>query len=193
MKLFMTLAACAVCTAFVPSAGAAEDMLPDCSAERVGLQCVERREVLGPWQLEEVLPAVGSQNSLLLSSPSFQPVPGLFGREESATLVLSCVDNTTRFEVRFGENFVSDVNEFGVLVYKIDDQAPVALSATASEDNTALGLYIGAEAIPLIRSLFGGERLLVSATSFTGRPLNASFSIEDVEAAVESLRNLCNW
>lgn len=193
MRPFAILALCALFTSPTSLPSFAQSILPDCGADTVGVRCVERREEIGPWQIEVVVPPVGSQNALLMTSQSFQPLPGIFGQEEHAELTLSCIENTTGFEVRFGQNFMSSVGDFGTLIYKVDDEAPVALETQASPDNEALGFYAGADAIPLIRSLFGGERLLVSATSFTGRTLNASFSIEQIEPAVSSLRDLCNW
>ncbi|AHM03557.1 hypothetical protein roselon_01166 [Roseibacterium elongatum DSM 19469] len=177
----------------VPSTVLALDDLPLCSEETVGIECVERREEIGPWEIVEVVPPVGTQNALVMASLSFQDLPGIFARSAPAELVLSCIENTTRIEVRFGENFMSDVGAYGTLIYKLDDDTPISLEAAVSADNTALGLYSGADSIPLIRSFFGGERLLVSATSFTGRTLNAIFSIEGMETAIEPLRDLCNW
>lgn len=171
----------------------AEQGLSYCSDETFGVECVVERDRIGAWDLLEVFPPVGSQNSLILTASSYQPLPGMFGREANATLQLSCIEDTTQIEIRFAENFMSDIAELGTLVYRLDDQAPVALDAEASPDNFALGLYSGDRAIPLIISFFGNERLLVSATSFTGRNLVASFSIEDVEDAVAPLRTLCSW
>lgn len=170
-----------------------DEVTPDCGVESTGVRCVEMREVVGPWEIEEVVPPVGTQNSLLMSTESFQPVSGIFGRAENARVTLSCVDNVTRFEVRFGENFMSDIGEFATMVLKLDDEAPTAITAQASEDNTALGLYSGTQAIPFITGLFGAERLFVSADSFTGSTLSASFSIDGLESAVEPLRELCHW
>lgn len=170
-----------------------QETLPECGADVIGVRCVERRDTIGPWDLMEVIPPVGSQNVLILSTESFEPVEGIFGRQEPAQLILSCVENVTNLAVHFGENYMSDVGNFRTMIYKIDDDAPIALATEASEDNFGLGLYTGVEAIPVIRSLFDRERLLVSATSFTGRDITASFAIEDVEAAAEPLRELCNW
>lgn len=193
MRLFGTAAALLLWATFIAGPVVADDLPPDCSPETVGVRCVEMRDVVGPWAIEEVVPPVGSQNALVMSTASFQPLPGLFGREAYATLVLSCIENTTSFEVRFGENFMSDVGDFATLIYKVDDRPPVALTARASDDNSSLGLFTGTQAIPFIRSLFGAQRLFVSANAFTGRSLTASFSIEELEAAVAPLRSLCNW
>ncbi|PJI92667.1 type VI secretion system protein VasI [Yoonia maricola] len=193
MKTMLMLSACIAGFGLAAVPAAASDELPNCSPETVGVRCIERTEEIGPWQIQELVPPVGSQNSLSMSSQSFQPLPGMFGSEEPAELVLSCIENTTQFEVRFGQNFMSDVGDFGTLIYKLDDQPPVLLQAVVSEDNDALGLFTGAQAIPVIIGLFGAERLLVSATSFTGRTLDASFSIQDIEPAASSLRELCRW
>jgi type VI secretion system protein VasI len=193
MKYFMTIAGGVIATAAWASIAQAADVAPPCDSSTVGVRCVESSDQIGPWSLQEVVPPVGSQNSLIMSTTSYQPLPGIFGREQEATLLLTCVENTTRFEVTFGENFMSDVGDYGALIYKLDDEPPVALNAVASADNFSLGLYSGAQAIPLIVSMFGNQRLFVTATSFTGRTLTASFSIDGLEDAVEPLRDLCNW
>jgi type VI secretion system protein VasI len=172
---------------------AQERRYPDCGPDTIGIHCIAMHNKIGPWEIEEVVPPVGTQNALTMISYSFQKLPGIFGRNQPAVLRLSCVENRTSFEVQFGENFMSDVGEFRKLIYKVDDLPPVALDTDASPDNTALGIYSGSGAIRLIRSMFGHQRLLVSATTFTGRNLNASFSIEGLEEAVQPLRELCNW
>lgn len=171
----------------------AEEALPDCTEGSVGVTCVKSRGQVNDWSIQEVVPPVGTQNTLIVSSSSFEQLPGIFGRESSATLRMSCLENTTQIEVRFGENFMSDVGDFGRLTYKLDDNTPVTVELEASPDSFALGFYTGATAIPLISEMFGAERLLVSATSFTGRTLTASFSIEGLQVAAEPLRELCNW
>ena len=175
------------------SVAEAEEALPDCSAETAGMQCVAERAQVGAWDLLEVVPPVGSQNSLILTSASFETLPGIFGRESPATLRLSCIENTTQIEVRFAENYMSDIGALGTLVYRLDDDAPVQIAAEASTENFALGLYSGQLAIPLLASMIEKERLLVSATSFTGRTLTANFSIQEVQQAVQPLRELCTW
>lgn len=183
LTLFLTQATSAV----------AQDTRPECGDETIGISCVIMRDTIGPWHIEEVTPPVGTQNSLILLSESFQELPGLFNRPQKAELILSCVEDTTNFEVRFGENFMSDIGEYGRLIYKVDDQNPNSIAMTASPRNDALGVYVGGEAIRLITQLFGAERLLVSATAFTGRTLTASFQIEQLESAVVPFRQLCNW
>jgi type VI secretion system protein VasI len=176
-----------------PAVLSAETDIPTCGDGVVGIECIAMRDEVGPWQIEEVTPPVGTQNALKMSTPSFEDVPGLFGRTEPATFILTCVENGTSVEVRFGENFMSDVGDFGQLIFKVDDGAPIAINLTASPDNTALGIFSGARAIPFIADLFGSERLLVSAQSFTGRKLTSSFSITGIESAIRPLRALCNW
>ncbi|GAA5075700.1 hypothetical protein GCM10023209_23970 [Roseibacterium beibuensis] len=193
MRSFLSISFLLATLVTLPAAAFAYDDLPFCDEGTIGVECIETFSEAGPWEIVEVVPPVGSQNALVMSSPSFQDLPGIFARSAPAELVLSCLENTTQFEVRFGENFMSDVGDYGTLIYKVDDQAPVSLEADVSANNRALGLFTGAEAIPLIRGLFEHERLLVSATSFTGRTLNASFSIEGLETAIEPLRTLCNW
>jgi type VI secretion system protein VasI len=193
MKILFSVSLVIAATLIPTEPVLAEETIPPCDEASAGLLCVERQEQVGPWSIEELVPPVGTQNSLMMSTPSFQPVTGIFGREEAAVLVLSCIENVTQFQVRFGENFMSDIGELGTLIFKLDDDAPERINVLAAEDNFSLGLFTGAEAIPLIRSMFDSDRLLVSARSFTGRDLTASFSIDEIETAVAPLRELCNW
>ena len=167
--------------------------LPECSGELVSTSCVLSREESGPWTIEEIVPRVGSQNALVVSTPSFEELPGLFGRDEPALLNLSCAEGVTQLEVRFGENYMSGLGDFGTLVYKLDNEPPVPLQSTTSDDRFSLGVYDGTQASTLIQTMFGSTRLLVTATSFTGRNMTASFAIDGVQDAVTPLRTLCNW
>ena len=88
---------------------------------------------------------------------------------------------------------MSDVAEFGEVIYRLDDAEPVVIAGQAAQDNGALGLYTGAASILIIREMFGAERLFASATSFTGRTMSVTFSIDGMEQAAEPLRELCNW
>lgn len=172
---------------------AAAERLPACSDEAVSTNCVLSSEERGPWTIEEVVPRVGFENAVVVSTPSFEQIPGLFGRDEPAVLILKCDENVTQLEVKFGENFMSDLGDFGTLVYKVDNQPPVALQTASSEDRSALGVYDGTQASTLIQALSGSQNLLVTATSFTGRNMTASFAIDGVQDAVTPLRTLCNW
>ncbi|MEM6566391.1 MAG: type VI secretion system-associated protein TagO [Pseudomonadota bacterium] len=147
----------------------------------------------GPWTIEEIVPRVGSQNAIVLSTPSFEGIPGLFGRDEPALLVLACREGVTQVEVRFGENFMSGLGDFGILIYRLDDKPPAPLQSEPSNDRFSLGIYDGTQASTLIQTMFGSTRLLVTATSFTGRNMTASFAIDGTQDAVTPLRTLCNW
>ncbi|MGJ8624438.1 MAG: type VI secretion system-associated protein TagO [Yoonia sp.] len=180
-------------SSFWAAASNAQGDIPECGEATIGVQCVAMQEVVGPWQIEEVVPPVGTQNAIKMTTDSFEAVPGIFGREQPANFVITCVENTTSAEVRFGENFMSDVGDYARMIYKLDDRPPVAVTLVASDDNRALGLYTGVPAIGFIRNLFEADRLLVSAETFTGRNLTSSFSIDGIETAILPLRQLCNW
>lgn len=171
----------------------ASEQTPTCSDKTIGISCVVMRDKIGSWHLEEVKPPVGSQNSLVMFTESFQEMPGLFNRPSRARLVFSCIENQTNILFSFGENFMSDIDVYGHLIFKLDDAAPVSVELQASPGNDALGLYAGTSSIRLINQLSGANSLFVSATAFTGRTLTASFQVNDLSEAIKPLRELCNW
>jgi len=191
-RLFLIISCAVVWQATVDTVSASEP-LPFCSEDSVGFACVTLRESIGPWMLERIVPAVGTQSIVMLSTPSFEQLPGLFGREEPAILTLACLGGETQMEFKFGNNFMSDVEDFGRLVYKVDDAPPVALDVVASEDRFALGVASSTVSRAIITRFFGSNRLSVGATSFTGRNMNASFAIDGLRDAVVPLREACDW
>ncbi|MEM6539304.1 MAG: type VI secretion system-associated protein TagO [Pseudomonadota bacterium] len=193
MKLVSIVFCAAVLWPALTVSSTAAERLPSCNETALSTSCVLSSEERGPWTIEEVVPRVGSQNAIVVSTPSFEQIPGLFGRDEPAILMLACKEGVTQLEVSFGENFMSGLDDFGKLVYKVDNEAPVALQTEPSEDRFSLGVYDGTQASTLIETLFGSTNLLVTATSFTGRNMTASFAIDGVQDAVTPLRTLCNW
>lgn len=185
------------CTAILwpalATTSAAAQSFPECSDDTLSTSCVLSSEENGPWTIEEIVPRVGSQNAIVLSTPSFERIPGLFGRDEPAQLKLACREGVTEFEVTFGENFMSGLGDFGILVYRVDSQPPESVETQPSNDRFSLGIYDGTQASAVIQTMFGATRFLVTATSFTGRNMTASFEIDGVQDAVAPLRTLCNW
>jgi type VI secretion system protein VasI len=60
-----------------------------------------------------------------------------------------------------------------------------------SRDHASLGLWNEAASIPLIKSLFGAERLLVRARPYSEDAVTAEFAIGGLEDAAKPLREAC--
>jgi type VI secretion system protein VasI len=62
-----------------------------------------------------------------------------------------------------------------------------------STDNKFLGLWRGAIAIPFIKKLFAGSRLVMRVVPYNEGPIEMVFNITGAEAAVGPLRKACRW
>ena len=130
---------------------------------------------------------------VILSVLSEQPIRGRFGSPAQATLMIRCEENTSSLFVHFNDLFMSDIQGYGRVDYRVDDGRPGNVSMTASDNHQALGLWRGGRSIPFIRSLFGGERLYLRATPFNENRVEMVFPIAGLEEAIAPLRAACNW
>lgn len=109
------------------------------------------------------------------------------------TLTIACRENTTSLWIVFGRCFMSDNGGRGRVTYRIDSKPAATISMRESNDNSALGLWRGASAIPFLKKLFGGSKLLVQATPFSDSRVTAEYPIAGIEEAIKPLRAACHW
>jgi len=132
------------------------------------------------------------EQTVYLTVRSDRPVACRFGRVEPVTLFVRCLENTTALFLDT-HCFLSDIQGYGDVDIRLDEDAMRTLSMAASTDNSALGLWRGGSSIPVVRSLFGKERLIMRFTPFNESPLEATFDITGLETAIDPLRKACNW
>lgn len=149
----------------------------------------------GPWQIHTEKDAISDARNVYLSSRSLERVPGRFNDNDFAQLMLSCVDNTTRFVIHFGGAYVvsSEYNRYGDIAYRVDDRKPGRKSLIESTSNEHLGLWNGGSSIPMIKELLGGKKLIVEATPYNENPIQLEFDISFVDGALGPLRAACGW
>lgn len=156
-------------------------------------EVIETVETGGSWNVRIENSQLDDSKSVFMNVPSDEPLRGRFGSMEYGTLFVRCRENTTSVFVVFGGHFMSDIQGKGRVDYRIDTASPQNVNMTASNDNNALGLWRGNQAIPFIRSLFGSERLLVRATPFSESSVEMTFNITGLEDQIQPLREACNW
>ncbi|EWH00466.1 hypothetical protein Q427_19380 [Halomonas sp. BC04] len=105
------------------------------------------------------------------------------------------MENTTALYVEFNDQHMSSspYHDWGHVVIRIDSRDARTIKMSASTNNRLLGLFRGNRSIPVVRSMFGGEQLLVRATPFNGSPITVTFDIAGLEEKVQPLRQACNW
>lgn len=145
------------------------------------------------WRSNSTTSAVDDSQRIVLSVESLEPIRSRFGSPGPADLMIRCEENTTSLFIHFNGLFMADIQSYGQVTTRIDDQRARTISMSASTNNEALGLWRGGASIPFIRTLFDGDRLFVRATPFNENRVEMTFPIAGLERAIEPLREACNW
>ena len=103
------------------------------------------------------------------------------------------MENTPPLYLWLNDLFLSDIQGFGVVDYRVDDRKAASLHMEASTDNKALGLWNGTTAIPFVKSLLEGETVVFRATPFNESPVEFSFELAGLETVLPPLREACEW
>ena len=88
---------------------------------------------------------------------------------------------------------MADIQGYGTITYRIDDQPARKKEFGESTNNEVLGLWNGGTAIPFIKSLFGAETLRVRAMPFNESALETTFSVAGLTEEIGPLRKACGW
>lgn len=107
-------------------------------------------------------------------------------------LVVRCLEDTTAIYLAT-HCHMTDHQQYAQFEYRLDAHPRQSFRGSASTDSRALGLWRGNQSIPVIRSMFGRERMIVRATPFGENPFTAEFDITGLETAIAPLRKACNW
>ncbi|KEP69445.1 hypothetical protein DL1_03915 [Thioclava dalianensis] len=148
---------------------------------------------LGKWQKAVDTSKLTDEKNVFLHLESEDPLPGRFGAAGTAELWLRCQENKTSAFFTFNDNFMSDIQGYGTIDYRIDDHPMQKLRTSASTDNKALGLWSGGTAIPFIKSLTNSQELVVRATPFNASALTMTFNTSGLDSALKELREPCHW
>lgn len=148
----------------------------------------------GKWSIRSEQSRITDKTDVFVSLQSDQVVPDRFGGAgRPAVLNLRCQDDTTSLTVWFGGQFMASSGGFDQVTYRIDTREAVGDRWDVSTNNEHLGLWSGGQSIPLIKSLFGAENLLVQAAPFNENKVVLDFKVGGIENAVKPLREACGW
>ncbi|PTV96551.1 type VI secretion system (T6SS) VasI/EvfG family protein [Rhodobacter aestuarii] len=176
----------------VPSAMmASEAAVEGTSCQDMDVPC--RVGEMDNWALIDT-PAQGDTPAALsVGIYSDAPVSTLFDRQDFARLSVTCSENRTSLRLRFPGNVLSDVADYGKVMVGLDNEDPREVLFSRAETDDTLGLMIGSQAVPFVVQLMGARSVQLSVTSLADRPLEASFSLAGLGAAMVPLRRACNW
>ena len=145
------------------------------------------------WMVATDKSKMTDQKNVYLAVNSDNAIPGTYGGSGPAQLTLRCQENTTSAILSVNDHFLSDIQGYGDVEYRIDKEKMHTAYMGASTDNTALGLWNGGSAIPFIRQLMGHHRLVVRVTPYNESPVEATFDISGLDAVLPDLRRTCHW
>ncbi|WP_223639262.1 type VI secretion system-associated protein TagO [Rhodobacter sp. TJ_12] len=110
-----------------------------------------------------------------------------------ATLFIRCHEDTTSIFIATNCHLASGFSGYGSVDLRIDDLPATKVRMDASTNNSALGLWSGARAIPMIKKMLGHKTMLVRFTPFNESATTASFDIRGIDDAIPKVREACHW
>lgn len=116
-----------------------------------------------------------------------------YGNAQPLQMNLRCLENTTTLYFSHNEAFFADIQNYGRVTMRMDDDPAFNRNFVESTDNQALGRWNGGQSIPVIRAMFGKDLLTVRLTPYNESPRTFTFNIRGIEQAVSELRETCNW
>ncbi len=155
--------------------------------------CLCRQVDLSNWTIRTDRSALTDDQNIYVTARSRSPIRGPYGGTGYATLYLRCLENTTSMFIVANDHFLTDIQGYGRVEYRLDGTPMTHRNMSASTDNKALGLWNGGSAIPFVRALFGHENLVVRLTPFNESAITMEFDISNAEDAVKTLRTTCHW
>lgn len=145
------------------------------------------------WSVSENLSPMDDSKTVTLHLESSEPIQNRYRGVSAADLYIRCQEKTTALYFVYADNFLSSIQGYGQVTYRVDDKPSAKKNMTESTDNKALGLWSGGASIPFVKSMFGGENLVVRITPFNESPVTAQFQISGLEDAIKPLRAACGW
>ncbi|UXZ55808.1 type VI secretion protein [Halomonas sp. 7T] len=178
----------------------ASEACTDISNDQRRLACYDaeyrpaiERENVSEWNVSEQTSPIDDSKTVVLRTTAIEAIAGRFGRDSRPNLILRCHENKTVMYFGFEQHHMADIQGYGRVTLRVDQQNAVTRNMKASTDSKALGLWNGGQSIPVIRSMFDGDVLTVRATPFSESPITVQFPIAGLEEAISPLREACNW
>lgn len=146
------------------------------------------------WVTRRDKSSMTDQENITLSLTSNEEVLcRQYGGPSYVTMIVRCHENTTAFYVTGDCHLASGFQGYGKVMIRLDDGKPFSRNMNDSTDSSALGLWSGGDAIPLLKQMMGKTRMITRFTPFGANPVEPSFNIAGFDEAVKPLRAACGW
>ena len=148
----------------------------------------------GPWDVRVQTSKMTDQKSVFLTTRSKSPVSCGRLRDERASLILRCLENTTSLTINTNCHLTSSsYNDYGNVDIRLDDAKTRTVPMVESTSSDTLGLWSGGRSIPMIKSMFGKATMLARLTPYSESPVLMEFDIAGTEEVIKPLRDACGW
>jgi type VI secretion system protein VasI len=145
------------------------------------------------WTAINTRSPIDDSDRVLVYSTSEDVLHGGGGVTAVPSLELRCSENKTVAYLNFDGFFMADIQGYERVTFRIDKNKAFSRDMNVSTNNKALGFWSGGASIAFIKSMFGGQTLVVRATPFNESPVTFSVKISGIEEAVKPLRKACKW
>lgn len=146
----------------------------------------------GDWRVRTETSKIDDSDNVWVSLSSQEQTSCPY-KSGSHSIHIACRENSTNLWIHFGDCFMSSIQGKGRVTYRLDSEKAQTQQFRESNNNMALGLWSGGQAIPFIKKMIGHDRLIVRATPFSDSTVTAEYRISGLDEAVKPLREACNW
>lgn len=148
----------------------------------------------GEWYVQTEKSTITDDTDVTLSVESAEDASCRFLSSGKATLFVRCHENATALVIHTGCHMTSsEYDDYGDVDIRLDSERARTVSMTESTTNEALGLWNGGSAIPLIKQIFGKQKLLARVRPYAANQITFSFNVTGLQEAIAPLRKACGW
>ena len=162
----------------------------DQKAAKTEPQADEKEKGWYVWKSQSKIDDSVSDLIILLSDNLVNQRAGKLGY---GTIGIKCHQKTTTITFSAGKIFLIDDDDYGRVTYRLDKEKAKIKQMDVSNDNETLGLWSGSKSIPLIKEMFGHDKMIVQITPYRETPVTMEFTIKGLEEAIKPLREACGW
>lgn len=143
----------------------------------------------GQWVYSDEESALDGRKDVWLSVLSENTQGNQINRPEKARLWIRCMQNSTNIFISFN-SYTSD-NQ--TVRYRLDEDSMKSVWMETMNGGDGIGVWSGGRAIPLIKNIFGKEKLVLGYSSYSSNNLEFTFNVSGLRARIDPLAESCHW
>lgn len=146
-----------------------------------------------PWTVGSEKSEMTDQTNVYLTTQAVGSRNPAAGIDREPTLILRCMENKTAVIIDMGGAFMSDIENYGEVEVRLDEEPKKVIQMFATTDNMAIGLGSGMNAIGFIKGLFDAQELRLRVTPYRESGAIIRFNITGLKQKIDPLRTECGW